>query len=49
MYNHGPSGITVESVDFIYQAGPDFGGDARSLMGGNGSITCQLTDLNPGT
>ena len=41
--------VAVEAVDFIYQAGPDFGGDARSLMAGNGSITCQLTDLNPGT
>jgi len=36
-------------VDFIYQAGGDFGGDARSLMAGNGAVTCQLTDLNPGT
>jgi len=39
----------VESVDFIYQAGADFGGDAASLVAAQGSITCQLTDLNPGT
>jgi len=36
-------------VDFIYQAGGDFGGDAASLLDARGSITCQLTDLNPGT
>jgi len=41
--------VAIESVDFIYQAGADYGGDVRSLMAGNGSITCQLTDLNPGT
>jgi len=41
--------VAIEAVDFIYQAGGDFGGDARSLMAGNGAVTCQLTDLNPGT
>jgi len=39
----------VEQCDFIYQAGGDFGGDAGSLVAAQGSITCQLTDLNPGT
>jgi len=50
-YVNVPTGqaVAIEAVDFIYQAGVDFGGDARSLMAGNGSITCQLTDLNPGT
>jgi len=50
-YVNVPTGqaIAIESVDFVYQAGDDFGGDARSLMAGNGSITVQLTDLNPGT
>lgn len=41
--------VAIETVDFIYQAGGDFGGDAASLMANPGSITCQLTDLNPGT
>jgi hypothetical protein len=41
--------VAVESVDFIYQAGGDFGGDCSSLVAAQGSITCQLTDLNPGT
>jgi len=50
-YVNVPTGqaVAIESVDFIYQAGPDFGGDARSLLAGNGSITVQLSDLNPGT
>jgi hypothetical protein len=50
-YVNVPTGqaLAIESVDFIYQAGPDFGGDATSLMAGNGAITVQLTDLNPGT
>jgi len=50
-YVNVPTGqaVAIEAVDFIYQAGVDFGGDAKSLMAGNGSITCQLTDLNPGT
>jgi len=41
--------VAIESCDFIYQAGGDFGGDAASLVAAAGSITCQLTDLNPGT
>lgn len=50
-YINVPTGqaVAIESVDFIYQAGSDFGGDAASLMANPGSITCQLTDLNPGT
>jgi len=50
-YVNVPTGqaIAVEIVDFIYQAGGDYGGDAGSLVAAQGSITCQLTDLNPGT
>jgi len=50
-YVNVPTGqcVAIESVDLIYQAGGDFGGDAKSLMAGNGAVTCQLTDLNPGT
>ena len=41
--------IAVESVDFIHQVGGDFGSDVQAMIAGNGSITTQLTDLNPGT
>jgi hypothetical protein len=39
----------VESVDFVYQHGTDFGSDPANFLQGNGTITVQLTDLNPGT
>ena len=50
-YVNVPTGqaIAVESVDFIYQVGADYGTDVRSMMTGNGAISAQLTDLNPGT
>ena len=50
-YVNVPTGqaIAVESVDFIYQVGADFGTDVESMLGGNGSVSVQLTDLNPGT
>ncbi len=42
--------IAIESVDFVTQRGADFGGAVTLFLGGNsGSITKQLTDLNPGT
>jgi len=41
--------ISIEQVDFIWQAGSDFGSDPAGLMGGNGSLGAQLSDLNPGT
>jgi len=41
--------IAVESVDFVYQTGADFGTDVRSMLAGNGAISVQLTDLNPAT
>ena len=41
--------IAVESVDFVVQRDTPFGQDAASLVGGNGAISMQLTDLNPGT
>jgi len=49
-YVNVPTGqaIAIDQVDFIYQAGSDFGGDARSLVAGDGAITVQVTDLNPG-
>jgi hypothetical protein len=50
-YVNVPTGqaIAIESVDFIYQAGTDFGTDAQSMIAGDGAISVQLVDLNPGT
>jgi len=50
-YVNVPTGqaIAVESVDFIVQNGVDFGGDIAGMLVNNGSISTQLTDLNPGT
>ena len=49
-YVNVPTGqaIAIESVDFIYQASPDFGASATAMVAGNGSLGVQLTDLNPG-
>jgi hypothetical protein len=33
----------------VYQVGTDFGSDGAAMLAGNGAITSQLTDLNPGT
>lgn len=41
--------VAVESVDFVYQAGADYGGSLISMLNGNGALQTQLTDLNPGT
>ena len=41
--------IAVESVDFVVQNGDDFGGNTKTMLAGDGGITFQLTDLNPGT
>lgn len=42
-------GVAIESVDFIYQVGTDYGGNVNSMLDGNGSLTAQVTDNNPGT
>ena len=49
-YVNVPTGqaIAIESVDFIYQTGADFGQDVRSMLAGNGCISVQVTDQNPG-
>jgi len=49
-YVNVPTGqaIAIESVDFIIQRDNDFGGTLASFLGANGSISTQLTDLNPG-
>lgn len=41
--------VAVESVDFVYQVGGDFGSDPEAMVNANGTIGAQLTDLNPGT
>ena len=50
-YINVPTGqaIAIESVDFIIQRDSDYGGTVGSFLGANGSISTQLTDLNPGT
>jgi len=41
--------IAVESVDFIYQNDTTFDSNAEDMVTGSGTLTVQLTDLNPGT
>ena len=50
-YVNVPTGqaIAVESVDWIFQNTTDLSGNAETLMGGNGALSAQLVDLNPGT
>jgi hypothetical protein len=40
--------VAVESVDFVIQHGSNFNQYASNLLTGNGAISSQLTDLNPG-
>ena len=50
-YVNVPTGqaIAIEEVDFIWQTGTTLNQSANSFLSGNGALTCQLTDLNPGT
>jgi hypothetical protein len=50
-YVNVPTGqaVAIESVDFIYQTGSDFGGEFSGMVVGNAAISVQLSDLNPGT
>ena len=41
--------VAIDSVDFVYQVGGDFGSDGKSMLQADGAIGVQLTDLNPGT
>jgi len=41
--------VAIESVDFIHQVGGDYGQQFEAMLNGNGVISTQLTDLNPGT
>jgi hypothetical protein len=50
-YVNVPTGqaIAIESVDFVYQVSSDYGSaGVNQMLAGNGGITVQLTDLNPG-
>ncbi len=49
-YVNVPTGqaIAIESVDFVYQVGTDFGTDVRSFLAGNGALSVQVVDQNPG-
>ena len=50
-YVNVPTGqaVAIESVDFILQRADPFGQNYDSMLASNGSISFQLTDLNPGT
>ena len=50
-YVNVPTGqaIAVESVDFVFQNGSNFDGNVEGMLAGNGTLSVQLTDLNPGT
>lgn len=50
-YVNVPTGqaIAVESVDFVWQAGATLQQSPNGFVSANGSLSCQLTDLNPGT
>ena len=41
--------VAIESVDWILQSTSDFGQNFASMISANGSISFQLSDLNPGT
>jgi hypothetical protein len=50
-YVNVPTGqaVAVEQVDFITQVGTQFSFDVGRMLGANGAIGFQLSDLNPGT
>ena len=41
--------LAIDQVDFVYQHSLDYGSDPANMLQANGTITVQLTDLNPGT
>jgi len=50
-YVNVPTGqaVAIESVDFIWQRDSDFGQSVNLFLAGNGTVSSQVTDLNPGT
>ena len=49
-YVNVPTGqaVAILEADFIHQIGADLGSGAGTMLQGNGGITTQITDLNPG-
>jgi len=41
--------VAIESVDFVYQAGPELFSNPEGFVATNGALNVQLTDLNPGS
>lgn len=41
--------VAIESVDFIYQTGTDYGQAGIDMLDQSGAISVQLSDLNPNT
>ena len=50
-YVNVPTGqaVAIEQVDFIYQASSVYNQQVEAMLAGNGGISVQLSDLNPGT
>ena len=50
-YVNVPTGqaIAIESCDFIWQRDGDYGQSVNLFLAGNGTVSSQVTDLNPGT
>jgi hypothetical protein len=40
--------VAVETVDFVHQRGSDLDQSVNGFLAGNGALSSQLTDLNPG-
>ena len=50
-YVNVPTGqaVAIDQVDFVYQGGSDYGSTVGTMLAGDGALTAQLVDLNPGT
>ena len=50
-YVNVPTGqaIAIDQVDFVWQNGSNYDGNVEGMVAANGSLSAQLTDLNPGT
>jgi len=49
-YVNVPTGqaIAIDQIDFIFQRGTTYDGNVDDMLTANGSLTVQVTDLNPG-
>ena len=50
-YVNVPTGqaIAIDQVDIVWQRGSDYGSDVGPMLAGNGALSFQLVDQNPGT